>query len=111
MEQAGRQAACPGEEVTFTCNVTEAVTLQWDINLLRDPSVSIRFGPNDILNNASTRMDPSGRFTAVLTSVMQNGLFGDLTSQLMVTVSEMLNGTVVQCSDTISMSKTLHIGG
>ena len=110
MEQAGRQAACPGEEVTFTCNVTEAVTLRWDINLL---SGSIRFGPNDVLNNASTRMDPSGRFTAVLTSAMQNGLFIDFTSQLMVTVSEMLNGTVVQCSDgdSISMSKTLNIAG
>ena len=110
MEQAGRQAACPGEEVTFTCNVTDAGALQWDINLLSDP---IRFAPIDILNNATTMMDSSGRFTAVLTSAMQNGLFGDLTSQLTVTVSEMLNGTVVQCSDgtSLSMSKTLNIAG
>ena len=58
-------------------------------------------------------MDPSGRFTAVLTSAMQNGLFGDFTSQLTVTVSEMLNGTVVQCDDgtSISMNKTLITAG
>ena len=113
MEQAGRQAACPGEEVTFTCNVTGAAGLQWDIlSLLSDP-IRIRFTLGDIRNNISTRMDSSGRFTAVLTSVMQNGLFGDLTSQLMVTVSVMLNGTLVECSDahSISVNTTLNVAG
>ena len=111
MEQAGRQVVCPREEVTFTCTVTEAGELEWRIN----QSGPIRFVLSDIPDIiGASQMDPSGRFTAVLTSGgMRNGLFGDFTSQLTVTVSEMLNGTVVQCSDgsSISMNKTLNIAG
>jgi len=29
VQQAGRQAACPGETVVFTCNVPDDVALQW----------------------------------------------------------------------------------
>ena len=99
MEQAGRQAACPGEEVTFTCVVTDGGAFEWHINL-SDP---IRFTFVD----TSEMMDSSGRFTAVLTSGMVCWRF------YFSTVSEMLNGTVVQCSDgaSIPMNKTLNIAG
>ena len=29
VQQAGRQAACPGETVIFTCNVPDDFALQW----------------------------------------------------------------------------------
>ena len=112
VEQAGRQAACPGEEVTFTCTVTEAAGLQWRIN----QSEPIRFVVSGIPENIGTNQtDPSGHFTAGLISSMQGmtGNFGSFTSELTVTVSERLNGTVVQCDDaqSISMNTTLNIAG
>ena len=62
-------------------------------------------------------MDMSGEFRANITSVTRNGGISDLTSALAVTISasasEVLNGTVVQCSGQVStmMNKTLIIAG
>ena len=115
MEQAGRQAACPGEEVTFTCVVTESVRLRW----IAEPFI-LQSSP---LQFASTAMDgdmgmePSGQFTAVLDSIESSGAVADFTSRLIVTaaMSGQLNGTVVQCSGRMStsvmMSKPLIIAG
>ena len=111
VEQDGRQAACPGEVVTFTCTVTDGVALSWTAEpyiTMMDP---IRFLVSATLGQ--TAMDDSGQFRARLTSVIPSGLFGDLTSELTVTVSESLNVTVVQClaTATIMRSKTLTLAG
>ena len=107
MEQDGRPAACPGEVVTFTCVVEDGATLSWTAEpyiTMMDP---IRF----ILSGTAgqTAMDDSGQFRARLTTVVQDGNFGDLTSELTVTASETLGGTVIQClaTATILMNKTL----
>ena len=115
MEQAGRQAACPGEEVTFTCVVTESVRLRWIAEpfILQSDSVQFSVGAMD----SDMSMDPSGLFTAVLDSIELSGGVADFTSRLIVTasVSGQLNGAVVQCSGQpsglIVMSRPLFIAG
>ena len=107
VEQDGRLAACPGEVVTFTCMVTDGAFLDWTAEphiTMMDP---IRFLVSTPVGE--TAMDDSGQFRARLTSVIQNGNFGDLTSELTVTASETLGGTVIQClaTTTILMNKTL----
>ena len=89
VEQDGRQAACPGEVVTFTCMVTEAGSLQWT----SDRFQSIRF-----LSNAAEQSEvDQGEFHAVLTSNVGGGLFRNLTSTLRVNASITLNGVIIHC--------------
>ena len=113
VEQDGRLAACPGEAVTFTCMLTDVVSLRWIAEPFINPSDPIAF----IVSSAPGDMavDDSGQFRAVLTSlnVAPSGLFGDFTSELTVTASETLGGTVIQCLATaaILMSKTLTLAG
>ena len=112
VEQDGRQAACPGEVVTFTCMVTGGTALSWTAEPYISMSDPIRFIVSTPVGDRMA-MDGSGQFWARLTSVTQSGLVGDLTSELTVTASEALGGTVIQClaTMTILMSKTLTLAG
>ena len=47
VEQDGRQAACPGEVVTFTCMVTEATRLRWIAEPFIPQSSPIDFASTD----------------------------------------------------------------
>ena len=113
MEQAGRQAACPGEEVTFTCVVTESVRLQWIAEPFILQSSPVQFSPTAM--DGDMVVDPSGQFTAVLDSIESSGGVADFTSRLIVTasVSGQLNGAMVQCSGQppTMMSRPLIIAG
>jgi len=46
VQQAGRQAACPGETVIFTCNVPDDVALQWMAGNQIPTNDPISFRPN-----------------------------------------------------------------
>ena len=119
----GRQAACPGEVVNFTCTVTQAFTLGWTAApVLVNPSL-LRF----------TTFDPAGRmvgcsdiaaiqcadldFLATLTSIgTPVNSAADMTSTFRFTARPGLNGTVVECSgltipSTPSANHTLTIAG
>ena len=115
VEQAGRQAACPGEEVTFTCTVTESVRLRWIAEPFILQSDPVQFAAS--ATPGDTGMDPSGQFMAILDTIMFSGGVADFTSRLIVTasVSGSLNGTVVQCSGRLQtstmMSKSFIIAG
>ena len=113
VEQDGRQAACPGEVVTFTCMVTNETRLRWIAEPFINLNEPIQYPPRAIVGEMM--VDMSGQFMANVTSVTLNGGVADLTSELTVTVSapEALNGTVVQCSGQLStmMNKTLIIAG
>ena len=89
MEQDERQAACPGEMVTFTCMVTEAGSLLWT----SDQFQFMRFFSNAA---EQSEMD-QGKFHAVLTSNVGGGLFRNLTSTLRVNASITLNGVIIHC--------------
>ena len=113
VEQAGKQVACPGEVVTFTCMVTDGSSLRWIAESFINPSDPIAFVVSSAPGNMA--VDDSGQFRAVLTSlsVAPSDLFGDFTSELTVTASETLGGTVIQCFDTAAtlMNKTLTLAG
>ena len=112
VEQDGRQAACPGEVVTFTCMVTDETRLRWIAEPFINQSKPIQFVGNSVV---LMMVDMSGQFRATLTSVTENSGVADLTSELTVNVStpEALNGTVIQCSGQLStpMNKTIFIAG
>ena len=89
--------------------MTDGVALCWTAEpyiTMMDP---IRFLVSDAVGVMD--MDGSGQFWATLTSVVLDGLVGDLTSELTVTASETLGGTVVQCSTITTMSITLTLAG
>ena len=109
--QDGRQAACSGEVVTFTCMVTDGVALSWTAEPYIPMMDPIRFLVSDTAGD--TAMDSSGQFRARLTNVTQSGEVGNLTSELTVNASETLGGTGIQCLaiTTILMRKTLTLAG
>ena len=110
VEQAGRQAACPGEEVTFTCTVIGGAAIQWIVEPFIPQNSPLRFiAAVDTVG--AMKEDSSGRFIAVLTSVTQGGL-ANYSSELTVTATETLNETVVQCSSgTPNLNKTFIVAG
>ena len=104
----GRQAACPGEVVTYTCTVIQGIRLEWvaapfimEINVLQfTPSVP----ENTVLNcsDSSSAVQCSDLdYRAILTEVgtVQGGL-ADMTSTFRFTASARVNGTVVECRTT-----------
>ena len=76
VEEDGRQFACEGETVTFTCQVVRSFSLQWDSPLISP----ISFTSDPV--NTMTSMSP---FTATLTSTAGVGSNRNLTSTLQVT--------------------------
>ena len=96
--------------------VTDGPSLRWIAEPFINGSDPITFVPgSDVGVPVDMAVDNSGQFRAVLTilSVAQSGLMGDFTSELTVTASETLGGTVIQCvaTATILMSITLTLAG
>ena len=101
----GRQAACPGEEVTYTCNVTAAIAISWTVTPIFVIESLVRFLPTTPLNQrvtCSTMQCAGFDFLATLTNVGPLDMNGaaDMTSTFRFTARAGLNGTVVQCSGT-----------
>ena len=102
----GRQAACSGEVVTYTCTVTQAVTLDWTAETFIMDSNRLQFTSTTPAGNRALACSDSTStvqcadfdYQAILTSVgpVQNG-FADMTSTFRLTASARVNGTVVQC--------------
>ena len=119
----GRQAACPGEVVNFTCTVTQAFTLGWTAApVLVNPSL-LRFTTFDSAgrmvgcSDISTIQCADFDFQATLMSVgsVVNSA-ADMISTFRFTARPGLNGTVVECSglttpSTPSANHTLTISG
>ena len=107
IEDQGRVAACPKEEVVFTCRTIEAHFLFWQ----SDQFPETRFRYDSELN---VPMFP-GEFTATLTEFVEDpneDSSGNITSTLAVNATVGLNGTVIACTDTImTEDQTLLIAG
>ena len=111
VEQAGRQAACPGEEVTFTCNVTDAGGLQWIAEPHITQSSPVTFSGSGA--TAGEKRDPTAQIHIVLDDVSPGSIpqVRDFVSTLTVRNSTALSGTVIQCSGGINtVSSTLMLG-
>ena len=110
VRQAGRQAACPGEEVTFTCNVTDEGFLQW----IAEPHIT---QSNPVIYSvasatAGETRDPTAQIHIVLDEVSPGSVsqVRDFVSTLTVRNSTALSGTVIQCSGGITANSTLIVG-
>ena len=113
MEQAGRQAACPGEEVTFTCVVIEGAALWWIAEPHITQSDPVTFSVATA--TAGETRDPTAEIHIVLDDVSRGSVpqVRDFVSTLTVRNSTALSGTVIQCSNGnfITASNTLSITG
>ena len=111
IEDQERVAACPGEEVVFTCRTTEAASLTWNIDQFSTSQHRIRFLPLNLQNTPTV----DGNFTATLTEVIvnpDNMLFANFTSILAVNATVDLSGTVIECNDQqVSTYQTLLVAG
>ena len=114
MEQAGRQAACPGDEVIFTCNVTDGGALRW----IAEPHIT-QSDPVTFAGGATTgeTRDPTAQIHIVLDEVSPGSvpIVRDFVSTLTVRNSTALSGTEIQCSSEVStgittVSNTLMVG-
>ena len=101
MEQDGRTAACPGELVTFTCTVTQGVSLNWASTAFTscDSIPTFLLAPGTAVGSISV----CGSFKANLTDItnitrLGQSSLGDMTSTLSPTTT-VSPGTVVTCSD------------
>ena len=105
----GRQAACPGEVVTYTCNVTQGFLIGWSAAPVLDAAL-VQFAPTDsrILgcSNVTAIQCDDFDFQATLTSVGTVSMNGaaDMTSTFRFTARPSLNGTVAECTRTTSPS-------
>ena len=99
VEENGRQFACDGEMVTFTCQVIRSFSLQWDSPLI----IPISF-TSDPVNTVSS-ISP---FTATLTRTAGIGVNRNFTSTLQVTALSSLgrSDTSVVCRNQLRVNQT-----
>ena len=122
-----RQTACPGEVVTYTCSVTQAVLLDWTAEPFINETNRLQFSfstsaEDRVINCSDIFTVPCARldYRATLTSVgpAQSG-FADMSSTFRFTASARVNGAVVQCrgstatgvqtaNSTLSVTGVLH---
>ena len=105
----GRQAACLGEVVTYTCNVNQGFVLGWTAAPVLVDATFVAFRPSDSgmlgCGNVSSPVQCNEfDFQAILTSVGTVSMNGaaDMTSDFRFTARDGLNGTVVECTGTTS---------
>ena len=101
----GRQTACPGEVVIYTCTVTQAFLIDWTAEPFIGESNRLQFSRSTpaedrVIDCSDSSTVPCADldYRTTLTSVgpVQNG-FADMTSTFRFTASARVNGTVVQC--------------
>ena len=104
IEDQGRVAACPGEEVVFTCRTIEARFLFWQSDQFPETRFQFNSPQNDPMFHGNT-----------LTEFVEDpndASSGNFTSTLAVNATVELNGTVIECTNSImTEDQTLHIAG
>ena len=101
----GMRQACPGEVVTYTCNVTQGFLLDWIVEPFISSSDFIRFtltGSRLDCNDVTAVQCTDFEFVATLTNtanptVVMGTTLADMTSTMTFTATSRLNETVVQC--------------
>ena len=90
----GRQTACPGEVVTYTCTVLRTTVVSW----FALPDID---GVGYFANGGPFGQQVTGDFQLTLTNRVPDAVnperLADLTTTLTVTATAGHNGTVVQC--------------
>ena len=100
------QPASPGQEVTYTCNVTDAATISWTAPPVFTSTTLVQFTPNtpshqrilscsDVSEINCTDLNFQAALTFIGTN--RNG-FADLTSTFSFPATVARNETVINCS-------------
>ena len=88
----GRQIACPGEVVTYTCTVLRTSSITWFVL----PDIDVDYFPNSPFGQQTI-----GDFQLALTNRVPDPInpttLADLTTTLTVTATAGRNGTEVEC--------------
>ena len=104
-EQAGREAACTGEAVTFTCTAQETYSIEWKFRGQRTAWV-----PEDIDDEFAIDKVRSD-YTGVLTSVEPNGINFNMIADLLTVAILPYNGSNIECTATTSASLVFLMAG
>ena len=102
LEDAGRQYACSGEVVNYTCTIVDPTNPPIGSSVWRGTALSCPGSANGIslghslfnTSGGASGTCNNGAITAESVSVVDNCY----TSRLMVTISPALNGTTVECT-------------
>ena len=99
VEEDGRQFACEGEMVTFTCQVVRSGSLQWRSPLIRQ--IGFTTDPADPVSV------PRPPFVATLTNITGSGGNTNFMSTLQVTASRMFarSNTTVECRNLLGVTE------
>ena len=102
VEGDGRQFACNGEMVTFTCQVVGSLSVQWDSPLIRQDPIIFSIDP------AAPVVVSRSAFIATLTSITRSGTNSNFTSTLQVNSSRTFtrSDTTVECRNQLGVNES-----
>ena len=109
VEEQGRQAVCPGEEVTFTCMVDDGTFLEWSSDAFSGAPEQFR------LFNTGHEVGVPRMYDQFTTNLIRlvptpgNLGFGDITSTLQFIAAAEHGGIVIQCTDLITIITPLSV--
>ena len=99
LEDAGRQYACPGEVVNYTCTIVDTSNPLIGFSVWNGTAFNCPVSSNEISLRHSSFSGASGTCTGGAITAESVGVVNNcFTSRLMVTVSDGLNGTTVECT-------------
>ncbi len=93
VERGGSHLACPGQVVVLTCSETGSVLLLWASANIPD----ITFTADDEEGKEEVAMVGMNTFTFTLTETVMEGSGANMTSTMMLTFIESLDGLTVEC--------------
>ena len=111
VEEQGRQAACPGEEVTFTCMVLDRTSLEWISDAFSGAPEQFSLFDTGSEVGVSRMYD---QFTTNLTRLVPtpgNPGIGDITSTLVFIAAAEHDGIVIQCTDGMMTPLSVSLAG
>ena len=102
IEEDGRQFACEGEMVTFTCQVIGSLSVQWHGPLVRQDPIIFSIDP------AAPVVISRSSFIATLTSITRSGSNSNFTSTLQVNSSRTFarSDTTVECRNRLGVNES-----
>ncbi len=93
VERGGSHLACPGQVVVLTCSETGIAILLWTSANFPD----ITFTADDAEGKEEVAMVGMNTFTFTLTETAMEGSGANMTSTLMLTFIDSLDGLTVEC--------------
>ena len=102
VEEDGRQFACPGEHVIFTCEVNRSVIIRISAENFICRNDPVSYLATDAVGSPG-RTNPEDLFQANLTNVQrESNLIANFTVTLTTNTTNETSNTVVECGDVLT---------